>query len=441
MRSSPAGSRASRSRSARRRPRRRSTLLAGDRRLLVGAGTVLTPGAGRPRGRRGRSVHRFARASTSRSSAAAARGVAGHPGIATADGGDGRPARRTSTPSSSSRPRPSAGSACCTALAAPFPGLRFIPTGGIGSAELPAIPAGHRCRTRGRRQLDDAAGAAHRRPVRRDRRAGGGSRRSCRRRARRRRRRMTRDFRPASSARFDLVALGEVMLRLDPGEGRVRTARQLPRLGRRRRVQRRARAAPLLRAAHRRRHRAVRQRRRTADRGPHARRAGSTPMPRAGRPSTASARATRNGLNFTERGFGVRGARRRVRPRPHRGEPDGAGGRRLGRAVRRRSGCAASTPAASSRRSHQSTAALAEEAMRAARPHGTGVSYDLNYRASLWKALGGIRRAARGGQPRLAPLVDVMIGNEEDFTACARIRGRRRRRATSMLRSGELPGR
>ena len=63
------------------------------------------------------------------------------------------------------------------------------------------------------------------------------------------------------------------------------------------------------------------------------------------------------------------------------------------------------------------TAALAEEAMRAARAHGTRVSYDLNYRASLWQAGGGWR-AAREVNRRLAPLVDIMLGNEEDFTAC-----------------------
>ena len=33
-------------------------------------------------------------------------------------------------------------------------------------------------------------------------------------------------LRPASECKFDAVSLGEVMLRLDPGEGRIRTARQ-----------------------------------------------------------------------------------------------------------------------------------------------------------------------------------------------------------------------
>jgi 2-dehydro-3-deoxygluconokinase len=62
------------------------------------------------------------------------------------------------------------------------------------------------------------------------------------------------------------------------------------------------------------------------------------------------------------------------------------------------------------------TPAVAEEAMNAARRHGTIVSYDLNYRESLWKSIGGKKRAQEINR-RLAPLVDVMIGNEEDYSA------------------------
>ena len=54
--------------------------------------------------------------------------------------------------------------------------------------------------------------------------------------------------------------------------------------------------------------------------------------------------------------------------------------------------------------------------MAAARRHGTVVSYDLNYRPSLWEAIGGKTRAQEVNR-RLAPLADVMLGNEEDFTA------------------------
>jgi len=59
---------------------------------------------------------------------------------------------------------------------------------------------------------------------------------------------------------------------------------------------------------------------------------------------------------------------------------------------------------------------VAKEAMAAAKKHGTIVSYDLNYRASLWKSIGGKKRAQEVNR-ELAAYVDVMLGNEEDFTA------------------------
>jgi 2-dehydro-3-deoxygluconokinase len=61
------------------------------------------------------------------------------------------------------------------------------------------------------------------------------------------------------------------------------------------------------------------------------------------------------------------------------------------------------------------TPAVAREAMEVARKHGTLISYDLNYRESLWKSIGGQAKAVAVNR-ELAPLVDVMIGNEEDFT-------------------------
>jgi len=57
------------------------------------------------------------------------------------------------------------------------------------------------------------------------------------------------------------------------------------------------------------------------------------------------------------------------------------------------------------------------EAVQAARKHGTIVSYDLNYRPSLWKSIGGSARAQEVNRD-IARHVDVMLGNEEDFTAC-----------------------
>jgi 2-dehydro-3-deoxygluconokinase len=126
-------------------------------------------------------------------------------------------------------------------------------------------------------------------------------------------------------------------------------------------------------------------------------------------------RAVRNGLNFTERGFGVRAALgcsdrghtaiSQLKP----GEVDWEGiFGKLGARWFHTGGifCALSN----------STPEVAAEAMRAARKHGVVVSYDLNYRESLWKANGGQKRAQEVNR-KLAPYVDVMIGNEEDFSA------------------------
>ncbi|UCF17519.1 MAG: sugar kinase, partial [Phycisphaerales bacterium] len=56
------------------------------------------------------------------------------------------------------------------------------------------------------------------------------------------------------------------------------------------------------------------------------------------------------------------------------------------------------------------------EAVTAAKKHGTIVSYDLNFRNSLWKDIGGQVKAMQVNRA-IAPYVDVMLGNEEDFTA------------------------
>jgi 2-dehydro-3-deoxygluconokinase len=132
-------------------------------------------------------------------------------------------------------------------------------------------------------------------------------------------------------------------------------------------------------------------------------------------PHDGVGRSVRNGLNFTERGFGVRGAvgcsdrGQTAVSQLQPGDIDWDG------VFEREGACwfhcggifAALSP---------STADVAAEAMAAARSHGTVVSYDLNYRASLWKGIGG-QAQAREVNRKLAPLVDVMLGNEEDFTA------------------------
>ena len=126
-------------------------------------------------------------------------------------------------------------------------------------------------------------------------------------------------------------------------------------------------------------------------------------------------RKARNGLNFTERGFGVRpafgcsdrGHTAISQLKPGEIDWDEIFGKHGSRWFH--TGgifCALS----------ETTAEVAVEAMQSARRHGTVVSYDLNYRESLWKAIGGKKRAQEVNR-RLAPLVDVMLGNEEDFSA------------------------
>ncbi len=126
-------------------------------------------------------------------------------------------------------------------------------------------------------------------------------------------------------------------------------------------------------------------------------------------------RSVRNGLNFTEKGFGVRAALG-CSDRGHTaasqlkaGDIDWENIFGKQRARWFHTGgifCALS----------ETTPEVALEAMQAARKHGAIISYDLNYRESLWKAIGGKKRAQEVNR-RLAPFVDVMLGNEEDFSA------------------------
>jgi 2-dehydro-3-deoxygluconokinase len=215
--------------------------------------------------------------------------------------------------------------------------------------------------------------------------------------------------------RYDIVALGEVMLRLDPGEGRIRNARgfRVWEGGGEYNVARGLRRCFGLRAA------VV-----TALVDNEIGRLIEDCMLQGGvdtshvlwRPFDGTGHALRNGLNVTERGFGVRGAVG-VSDRGHtaaaalrRGDVDwhalfaGEGARWF-----HTGGIFAALS--------KTTPGVIAEAIEAARASGATVSYDLNYRPSLWKALGGFE-AARAVNRELVESVDVLIGNEEDFTAC-----------------------
>jgi 2-dehydro-3-deoxygluconokinase len=220
-------------------------------------------------------------------------------------------------------------------------------------------------------------------------------------------------LRAPDSCRWALVALGEVMLRLDPGDHRIHTTRtfQVWEGGGEYNVARGLRRAFGLPTA------VV-----TALADNPVGRLVEDLMLQGGVEQRVRwmkydgvGRAARNGLNFTERGFGVRAALgcsdrghtaiSQLRP----GDVDwdelfgslGARWFHTGGIF-----CALS----------ETTPLVAKAAMESARRHGTVISYDLNYRESLWKAIGGQARA-REVNRELAPLIDVMIGNEEDFSA------------------------
>jgi 2-dehydro-3-deoxygluconokinase len=127
-------------------------------------------------------------------------------------------------------------------------------------------------------------------------------------------------------------------------------------------------------------------------------------------------RTVRNGLNFTERGHGVRGAvgipdrgnSAASQLKPGDFDWDNIFGK-VGVRWLHTGGIFAALS--------DTTPQLVIEAVKKAKQYGTVVSYDLNYRPSLWKSIGGQKRAQEVNK-EIAKYVDVMIGNEEDFTAC-----------------------
>jgi len=225
---------------------------------------------------------------------------------------------------------------------------------------------------------------------------------------------MTLNIKPKGRCRWDLVALGEVMLRLDPGDRRIWTTRQfeVSEGGGEYNVARGLKRCFGLDTA------IV-----TSFADNPAGRLVEDLMYQAGVDQSlvrwveydGVGRTSRNGLNFTERGFGIRPALG-CSDRGHTAVSQLKPGQIDWEEIFGKQGarwfhtggifCALS----------DSTPEVAIEAMQSARKHGTIVSYDLNYRESLWKGIGGQRRAQEVNR-RVASLVDVMLGNEEDFTA------------------------
>ncbi|WP_158750057.1 sugar kinase [Acidobacterium sp. S8] len=217
------------------------------------------------------------------------------------------------------------------------------------------------------------------------------------------------------ACRWDSVSLGEVMLRLDPGEGRVHTARQFTAWegGGEYNVARGLRRCFGLKTA------II-----TA--------LAENPVGRLvedfilqGGVDTSLVRwakydgvgrTVRNGLNFTERGYGVRAAVG-CSDRGHTAISQVAKGdfnwqeifgSQNGSKWFHTGGIFAALS--------ETTPGVADEAMDAAKAAGTIISYDLNYRDSLWKAIGGKAKAQEVNR-ELVRKVDLLLGNEEDFSA------------------------
>jgi 2-dehydro-3-deoxygluconokinase len=218
----------------------------------------------------------------------------------------------------------------------------------------------------------------------------------------------------AESCKWDLVSLGEVMLRLDPGDTRIATARQFRAWegGGEYNVARGLKRCFGMRTA------VV-----TAFADNPLGRLIEDFIYQGGVDQShvrwvkydGIGREVRNGLNFTERGFGVRaavGCSDRGHTAASKLKPGDIDWKKIFETEAARwfhTGgifCALS----------ESTPDVALEAVKAAKQSGAVVSYDLNYRESLWRGIGG-KKQAQAVNRALAPYIDVMIGNEEDFSA------------------------
>lgn len=222
-------------------------------------------------------------------------------------------------------------------------------------------------------------------------------------------------LRPKEECMFDEISLGEIMLRLDPGDARIKTARSFRvwEGGGEYNVARGLKRCFGLKTS------VV-----TALADNEVGRLVEDFVYQGGVDASlikwckydGIGRTVRNGLNFTERGYGIRGAvgvsdrgnTAASQLKPGDIDWDYIFGT-LGVRWLHTGGIFAALS--------ETTAQVVIEAVKAAKKYGTIVSYDLNYRPSLWNDIGGIEKA-REVNKEIAKYIDVMIGNEEDFTAC-----------------------
>jgi 2-dehydro-3-deoxygluconokinase len=226
---------------------------------------------------------------------------------------------------------------------------------------------------------------------------------------------MSLKLRPESECKYDIVSLGEVMIRLDPGDNRIHTAREFKvwEGGGEYNVARGLRRCFNKRAA------VV-----TAVADNPVGKLLEDLMLQGGVnleyvkwvPFDGIGRDVRVGLNFTERGFGIRAAKG-CSDRGHTAASQLKKGDIDWEKIFGKDGVRWLHTGGIFAALSETTADVIIEAVETAKKYGTIVSYDLNYRPSLWKSIGGQKKAQQVNR-KLAQYVDVMLGNEEDFTAC-----------------------
>ncbi len=214
---------------------------------------------------------------------------------------------------------------------------------------------------------------------------------------------------------YDAVSLGEVMLRLDPGEGRIRTARSF-------RAWEGGGEYNVIRGLHK--CFGLRTAVLTAFADNEVGLLMKDFIEQGGvdtsfiymKKTDGIGRVCRNGINFTERGFGIRGAvgcSDRANTAISQAKPEDFDLEYLFGTLGVRWLHTGGIYAALSEQASETVI----EVIKTAKKYGTIVSYDLNYRPSMWSAIGGLEKA-QAVNKEIAKYVDVMIGNEEDFTAC-----------------------
>jgi 2-dehydro-3-deoxygluconokinase len=223
------------------------------------------------------------------------------------------------------------------------------------------------------------------------------------------------EIKAASECKYDILSLGEIMIRLDPGDNRIHTTRQF-------RVWEGGGEYNVARGL----------RRCFGQRAAVATAIADNPVGRLLEdlmlqggvsleyvkwvPFDGIGRDVRVGLNFTEKGFGVRAAKG-CSDRGHTAVSQLKKGDVDWEKIFGKDGIRWFHTGGIFAALSETTSEVIIEAVTTAKKYGTIVSYDLNYRPSLWKSIGGKAKAQEVNR-RIAPYIDVMMGNEEDFTAC-----------------------